>query len=251
MTNVWAEGAQSADARVHWCLGMRSSGSTWLFNVARKVALVTAPDRPVICPYVVNAVDIPNLDDPVALVIIKSHQTDNVAAELLGRRSHAIWISIRDPRDCVASLMQYQRVDFEVALRQIDSDARYCAKFLAHPRACMLRYEAGFVDSRSTIQRIAARFGRALPPEHCDRIFAETRRQAVDAFIRQIDQLPTAFHSAPGDLVDLATQWHSHHADRTGEIGRWRGVLTRQQAMAIELRLSVWMESLGYRTELL
>jgi hypothetical protein len=250
MTSVLAESAQAAGASVHWCLGMRSSGSTWLFNVVRKIALLMAPDRPVISPYVVNAVDIPDLDDPTALIIVKSHQTDDVAAELLRRRSHAIWISIRDPRDCVASLMQYQRVDFEIAFRQIDSDARYCMHFFTHPRACLLRYEAGFIDNPATIQRIAARFGRALSAENRDRIFAETRRPAVEAFIRRIDRLPTAFHPAPDDLVDLATQWHNHHADRTGETGRWRSVLTRQEAIAIELRLSVWMQSLAYRTEL-
>jgi hypothetical protein len=235
---------------MHWCLGIRGSGSTWVFNVVRKVALVLAPDRPILGPYVVRHVDLPELDDTAHLVIVKSHETDQAAAAALNDHAEAIWISIRDPRDCVASWVQYHDVPFEMALQSVKRDALFCARFTTHPRARLLRYEAGFTDEPATLDRIAAGFGGALTTSDRERIFAETRRPAIDAFIEQLDKLPTAVRPGPNDLVDIVTQWHSHHAHRTGEIGRWRHVLTQPQAAAIELQFEDWMGVFGYPTEL-
>ena len=49
-----------------------------------------------------------------------------------------------------------------------------------------------------------------------------------------------------GDLLDPATQWHSHHANRTGEVGSWRRELTREQVRVIEARLGGWMAANFY-----
>ncbi len=235
---------------MHWCLGIRGSGSTWVFNAVRKIALALAPDRPVVGPYIVRHAELPVLDDTAHLVIVKTHITDEAAATELSEHAQAIWISIRDPRDCVASLVQYHDLAFDTALRDVEQDARFCARFTTHPRARVLRYEAGFADDPTTLDRVAAGFGGVLAAADRARIFAETRRPAIEAFIGQLDKLPTAVRPDPNDLVDTVTQWHNHHANRTGEIGRWRRMLTPPQAAAIELRLGDCMNSLGYPTEL-
>ena len=234
---------------MYWCLGMRSSGSTWIFNVARKIAELLHSDRPIIGPYIVRGVELPQLDDPGRTVLVKSHQTDALAAAELGRHAEAIWISIRDPRDCVASLLRYHDLEFAAALEQVKQDAWYCSRFLAHRRAGLFRYEAGFPDAPTTIDRIAAGFRATLSATDRDRIFAETRRPVIEAFIQQLEQLPRALRPAPNDLVDPVTKWHRHHANRSGEIGRWRRELTRPQAAAIEHDMADWMQSLGYPTE--
>ena len=235
---------------MHWCLGIRGSGSTWVFNVVRKVALALAPDRPVLGAYVVRYAELPAPDDQEHLVLVKSHETDEAAAAELSERAQAIWISIRDPRDCVASLVQYHGLAFASALRDVEKDARYCARFATHPRAHMLRYEAGFIDDPATLDRIAAGLGGVLAASDRARLFAVSRRSEIEAFIAQLDQLPTAVRPSPGNLVDTVTQWHNHHANWTGEIGRWRRTLTQPQAAAVELRLGDWMSAFGYPTEL-
>lgn len=73
-----------------WCLGMRSSGSTWVYNVARKVAEVLLPGMPILGPYIVRALEVPPLDDPSRLVIAKTHETDAAAAAALAGHAHAI-----------------------------------------------------------------------------------------------------------------------------------------------------------------
>jgi hypothetical protein len=144
-------------------------------------------------------------------------------------------------------LVEYHGLDFDSALQDVERDARFCMRFIAHPRACVLRYEAGFFDNPATLDCIAAGFGGVLSSSDRVRIFAETRRATIEAFIRQIDGLPTAVRPAPNDLVDTVTKWHNHHANRTGEIGRWRRMLTPPEAATVEQHLADWMNSLGYR----
>jgi hypothetical protein len=235
---------------MQWCLGLRGSGSTWIYNAVRKVALALAPDRPVLNPYIVRDKDLVSFDDPSRLVIVKSHETDAAAAAELGRRARAIWISVRDPRDCVTSLVQYHGATFDIALRSIEQNARFCSRFASHPRARLLQYEAAFADDPATLDRIATGLGGVLPAADRDRIFAETRRTAIEAFIRQLDILPTAVRPSPGNLVDTVTKWHNHHANRTGESGRWRHILTPSQVGQIEDRLDDWMTDFGYSLDL-
>jgi hypothetical protein len=235
---------------VHWCLGLRGSGSTWLFNAVRKIALALAPDRPVLGAFVLRHDSLPALDDIAHQVVVKSHATDDAAATELSEHAQAIWISIRDPRDCVTSLVQYHDWKFDVALGKVEQDARFCARFATDPRAHLLRYEAGFTDDPATLDRIAAGFGGTLSVSDHARIFAETRRAAIEALIAQFPTLPTAVHATADKILDTETHWYNHHANRTGENGRWRNILTRPQAIAIEQQLGNWMNAFDYHTEL-
>lgn len=233
-----------------WCLGMYASGSTWVFNAALKIAAIVAPAKPAIGRFVVAHHELDLLQDSTHLAIIKSHDTDEAAATELARLADGVLLSIRDPRDCVTSLMLYQRYRFADALASVERTARYCARFVAHPKVSVLRYESGFIDDIATLDLIARSLGGELTSADRLQIFAETRRPAIEAFIARLDALPTALrHEASGDVVDTATQWHTHHADRTGEVGRWRSMLTAQQIAAIEQRMQDWMAAFGYPAE--
>ena len=225
---------------------MRGSASTWVFNAVRLAALALAPDRAVDGRYVVRGAELPAADDPARLAIIKTHETDDDAAARLGRSARAIWLSIRDPRDCIASLMQYHDATFEAALQALEQDCRISARFRAHPRAHVLRYELGFFAARTTLDRIAGSLGGRLAAADRERIFIELSRPAVEAFIAGLETLPTAVRPSPGNLVDTVTQWHNHHANRTGESGRWRRVLSAAQAASVARQLGGWIAEFGY-----
>jgi len=68
---------------------MRSSGSTWIFNVVRKIAELLHPDRPIVGPYVVRGIELPALDDPSRYIIVKTHKTDDLAAARLAEHANA------------------------------------------------------------------------------------------------------------------------------------------------------------------
>jgi hypothetical protein len=235
---------------MHWCLGMYASGSTWVFNATMKVAATVVPQTPVFGCFVTRNEELDFLADRSRLPIVKSHDTDEAAAVTLAQRADAVLISIRDPRDCVTSLMLYQHYGFANALASIERTARFCARFVSHPGAMLLRYESGFIDDPMTLDLIAASLRGRLAVDDRARIFAETRRPAIEAHIARLEVLPTTLRDQrSGDMVDTATQWHTHHADRTGEVGRWRHTLTLQQVAAIEQRMQDWMAAFGYRAD--
>ena len=233
-----------------WCLGMYASGSTWVFNAAMKVAASVVPAKPVVGHYVAaRDQQLDFLDDPASLPVVKSHDTDEAAAIKLAQRADAVLLSIRDPRDCITSLMLHQRASFPAALDVVEHTARYCARFASHPKANVLRYEARFFDDTATLDRIAACLGSGLAAADRARIFAEMGRPAIEAFIARLEDLPTTLRHVSGDVFDTVSQWHRHHAGRSGEIGRWRRRLTAPQVVAIEQHLQDWMAAYGYPAE--
>ena len=114
-----------------WCLGMYASGSTWVFNAAMQVAAVVAPETPPAGHFLASHQEMDWPDEPDRISVVKSHDTSAAAALGLTRRADAVLLSIRDPRDCVSSLMLYQRHNFPQALAAVERTARYCARLAA------------------------------------------------------------------------------------------------------------------------
>src|ERR1700684_2794889 len=102
---VWLRGDERVE-RLDWCLGMYASGSTWAFNIVRTICAVAIPDQGVVSRFVGVASDIARPFAPAGLAraIIKSHETDAVAEAWLTANATSILITLRDPRDAVASV---------------------------------------------------------------------------------------------------------------------------------------------------
>jgi hypothetical protein len=244
---------------VHWCLGMYSSGSTWTYNVTRQIAASVTSVKPVLLHFVSRAADVALFErlantapQPGGAHIVKSHEIDDEdAVTALSLRADAIIVTIRDPRDAVTSLMLYQDFVFDRSLSLVEKSARLCARFTGDPRSLLLRYEEGFADDVTTLDRIAASFHRSLVASDRTRIFASSRRAAVEALIAGLPQQPTSLINVarPDRVLDPVSQWHTHHAGRSGEIGRWRHMLTEAQALEVDRRLGDWMDRFSYHRE--
>ncbi len=228
-----------------WCIGTYGSASTWIYNVVLKVAECLMPERTLALGY---AGPRWRFRSPPSVRVIKSHWMPAIPAAMTAARSQAIFLSVRDPRDSVVSLMQHHDASFASALQRLDASARFCARYAAHPRSLLLRYEDGFADDPATIDLVASRFGETLCSRDRERIVAETRRDAVEKLIAQLSELPDG--RGTGDRFDPATQWHQHHAGRTGEVGRWRRELSAAQIAEIDRRLGSWMANFGYASAL-
>jgi hypothetical protein len=230
-----------------WCAGVFASGSTWTYNMLRRAGAMLAPERPVVGRFVNAVADLDGIDDAAVLHIVKSHDlADEVAAEL-GRRAGRIVVTLRDPRDAVTSLMLYQRYGFAAALDVIAGSARFCARLAGDKRALVLRYESGFIDDPATLDRLAGVLGGVLRPDQRTALFALGRRATIEAEIAALPQQPaTVRHPPSGDMFDPATQWHLHHAGRSGEVGRFRHMLRVWQIAEVEQRLGDTMAAFGY-----
>jgi hypothetical protein len=88
---------------MHWCLGMPASGSTWMFNAVMKVSTALFPDRRIVSGFVAGAADIQTSMESDSVAILKSHDLRDEIALQMTLAADVIWLSIRDPRDCIAS----------------------------------------------------------------------------------------------------------------------------------------------------
>ena len=182
-------------------------------------------------------------------LVVKSHATK--LAHELGSRAEAVIITIRDPRDAIASLMRHNKTPFDLALKVTEASAWTCATLIAHRRSMLFKFEDRFFDDPRSVERIAAGFPRALSQTESRRIFDALRRDAVDAFIANLEALPTtetSFDEMTGqwDTYDEASGWHKHHAGRSAEVGRWRRESSGRQVRSIEQEMRPLMERFGY-----
>ncbi|MBV8456307.1 MAG: hypothetical protein JO122_06800 [Acetobacteraceae bacterium] len=219
---------------------MQASASTWVYNLALDLARLLITHQPVKGVFVPYRGHLQWLDDTVP--VVKSRGVDAPTEASLSRRAHAIIISIRDPRDCVASLVKYHSLSFREALQ----DVEYAATNLADDRrAILLRYESQFTEKLETIDQIAAVFGQGLSPDQRNLAFRNSRREAIEKLISKLEQCPSA-QRAGNDIYDAERHWHKVHANRTGAIGKWRDNLTPRDVARIELRLAHRMREFGY-----
>jgi len=221
--------------RVVWCLGMYASASTWLFNVVRQMA---AARGPVLTYFVSDTINEASFERS-GLHIIKSHEIKGAAAlNWLERRTEKIFVTIRDPRDAVASLIMYHGYTFERALAHVDQAARLCVRFAADGRSIFWPYESGFFEQPDRVRQIAAHLGWQITESECDEIFSAMRRENVEAYIAKLPQMSGVLQDrVSGDMLDPQTHWHTHHAGRNGEVGRWKHSLTAEQVAAVATKL--------------
>jgi hypothetical protein len=232
---------------VVWCQGMFASASTWLFNAVQSVTAALAPDVPVRSRFVTDAGDLDGLEDDAVCHVVKSHHLEPAVRDAAFRLPRAVFVTVRDPRDAVVSLMQHQRYRLPIAVAHVERSAAFSALLADRPGAVLLHYERGFADDPATLDRIAAALGGALDGPDRARIFRETRRDRVEALIAGLGAMPETVRDVlSGDMYDRRTQWHRHHAGRDGRVGRWTEMMLPAHAEVVENRMRPWMRRFGY-----
>ena len=227
---------------------MYASGSTWLFNATRAVAGILYPEQRVAGHFAGEARQLRAL--PPVINVVKTHDLRPAAAKFMARRADAILISLRDPRDAVTSMLQHMQLDFALALHRAETSSLFAAGFTGDARASLFIYESGFTETPDTFDRLATALGGTLTEAQRAALFAATRRSKIEEKISRLEELPTAWRDpANGDLLDRDTQWHHHHAGRSGETGRWRRLLPPPEVALIEQRLADFMQDFGYLGE--
>lgn len=231
---------------IFWCIGLYASGSTWIFNAGKKIAAAAGLNAGLASCFATNQAELV-FPPGTRTAIVKTHELPETTIDFLAAQSRAIWLSLRDPRDCIASLMIYQDCAFDEALEMTEDAARAGLSIMDRPHTILFRFEDDFFDAPATLDAIANSLGCCIGTDDRARIFAETRRSAVEAFIDTFPDIPSVVtQPEPGHLVDTDSQWHTHHSGRTGEVGRWRKVLTIGQIEIVNKRLSETMRKFGY-----
>jgi len=228
--------------------GVFSSASTWVSNVARGL-LQAAGGRQVVSAYADSLADVrrplPFPDD--IHLMLKTHHIKRDLVLLVAAGAAKAIVPMRDPRDCVVSLMQRFHRSFETALRDVSSS-------LAHIDAVpskgvlSLRYEDRFAERTQTILDMAAFLEVECRPETLAKLEHDFSVAEVSALVARIPTMPEGEIVRRIDsIAHKNTGLHTNHITDTLS-GKYARLLTPSQQRIAEDALFHALEKYGYRT---
>ncbi len=222
-------------------LGLYRSASTWTFNVAAEILSQTTS---VLKIYGDDTGGIAaQIKDLSGDVLVKVHRPDEGLRLLIQVGGLPTLLSVRDPLDCVASLMRQFGSDFESGLDLVGSS---CDAILAVPDVCrplVLRYETG--QNAATVMRIASALGRAITPETAQTIAARLEPHRVRAKIDDLIASGTLGDGSDVTRFDPETHWHPNHLG-SGRSGTYADMLSPPQIAAVLYRTRMFRHTFGY-----
>ena len=246
LLDVWYKdhaGGPGAGGKPHifWCCGLHSSGSTWMFNLAREICRSQAVDF-VSC-HRESVAKLPRDALESRLIVVKSHTPMDDLRWLLANSSEPVVITVRDPRDAVVSLLQRFGNGFGGAVNLVAVSAERLVTLSRLRAIPIFRYEDGFIGRVETFDRIAALLGMSPSADQREAILAELEPESVK---RTISDLIAAGVIRPSEKVhDPKTLWHAHHV-ADGRIGKFIGVLSPVQQFEIAERTREFCDCFGY-----
>jgi hypothetical protein len=226
---------------------MPGSASTWIFNVC--VHLLGLPQRKVKVAYTDDRLaeclaEIAAHAEAVDVLVVKSHKADGTLFDFVSATQSQCVLSVRDPRDCMVSLMERFEFSFEDALTALSKSCASLVRFQALGGP-LFRYEDQFFRSAAVISDLH----RYLNPhstvnvELLQRLYSQ---ESVQKFIDNFDLLPpTRVRKEGSDEYDMLQHWHRNHFG-DGVSGKWQSRLDAgQQAQAGQVLVTA-LECFGY-----
>ena len=223
--------------------GLHGSASTGLFNIVRELMVAVAGAGDVLALY---GEDLSALPAPVGLdrrhVVLKSHAGSAQWQWLVGLSGAPVVLSIRDPRDCVLSLMQRFGMAADQAVRAIVADCRL-ATVCAEAGHVPFRYEDRFFEDETMARQLAARLGLEVAEDVCRAIGRRYTMAGVRTFA---GALPAGRVVKTERLhFDPVTQIHATHIG-DGAVGKWRHLLSPADGDALTQVFAPFLARFGY-----
>lgn len=225
------------------CSGLQRSGSTWLFNAVQDLLALEGPVRSSYRDFIDAGIEAEYAAD--AHNIIKCHQPDGALRRLITLFDLPVFLTIRDPRDCVASLLSQFHYDFDFALHTIVSSAHETLALLEVCTPLILRYEARGARSLQTLSTIAKCLGVSAGRDRLREIHTRLSTRAVKQFIGNLETSGVFDHRPPALQVHPATQWHPNHIG-SGRVGKHARELTPEQSAKVLYCTRAFSARFGY-----
>jgi hypothetical protein len=244
------------------CAGLYSSGSTWLFNAVADLLRCAASASPdtggmpsastpaTVAQFYADSMDgFPEFAELPDFLVVKTHLAGPSLRFLARFAGGPLLITVRDPRDAVASLMARFDQRFERALRAVERAAACMVDLAAIGRPRILRYEDRFFDRTDTFTALAECLRIKVSQAAVEEVRRSLSRDAVRAKIEEFTR-EGVFGSNPSpDNYDPKTQWHPGHVG-DGKSGIYADLLSPRQQALVVLATSEFCRSFGYPHEL-
>jgi len=236
--------------RIVLCAGLKSSGSTWLYNAViqlMRVSVRASGDRPPVVRnfYAEDVATFPPAVRQTDCLIVKTHIPSPALRFLVRFTRGTVFISVREPRDAIASLMQRFDHEFDTCLEEVSAGAAAVLELRNSGRHLLLRYENRFTQNRTSLTKIASHLGVTVNRDIIEKIRSNLTSENVT---RKVEALRRkgAFGRKPNpNSFDPPTHWHPGHVG-DGRIGKYSEVLSLAQQRAILRRLHEYCRIFGY-----
>jgi hypothetical protein len=232
------------------CAGLKSSASTWLYNAAIQLCEAKARkargSRPRVLPFYAETVEqFPSGSERGGVLVVKTHIPSASLIFLARFVRGTVFLSVREPRDSVASLMQRFGHGFQPCVEEVAAGGARMVELARIARPFILRYEDRFFERPQTIARLATQLGLVFPKAAAEKIFqslsAENVRKTIDALADRgtfgVRPDPDRFHSK--------THWHPGHVG-DGKTGKYAEILSRDMQRTVLEAMHEYCLAFGY-----
>jgi hypothetical protein len=244
--------------RMVLCAGLKSSGSTWLYNVVAEI-LKQAQQRPRSMAaqnisrkslqfYADNLEDFPPDAERAAAVVVKTHMPSRSIQFAMAVLESRVLLSVREPRDAIASVMQRFGHPFNGALKEISIGASRMVDFANTYDPLIFRFEEGFYDQPDTVAQLANFLGVQLSRSSLKKIFDAHTRVQIRKRITALQRRGVFGRAPDPDRFDAKTHWHPGHVGNM-VIGKYRESLTAKQQRAVLTATREFCKQFGYPAE--
>jgi hypothetical protein len=227
------------------CSGMARSGSTWSYNVWRRIAETTG--LPTVAGFYGEGdaldtyIDDRHLTEFPGHVVLKLHQPGPVLLEHIFQGSARNVYTIRDPRDCLCSRMRFENRDFDGSILAVVGNLLMYNCYEAAGGSLFVRYDSMMADPRGEIARIADHMGVSLDPGRIAEIDAATGVDSARDVMRGLEEGGiTAAREVAGRMVDPRTCLQTGHIGHGGT-GQWREALSEAEILTATAVLRDWL----------
>jgi hypothetical protein len=185
----------------------------------------------------------PSGTDGFDLLVLKTHPQRSILS-LIEFLKPPVILSVRDPRDCVASWMQMLGEGFSVFQPRLMHSCVAALSLVKHDYTHTIRYEDGATASVRTVMDIAAHFGLSIPEHRAAALVKELSPESVKA---QIKQMADSGRIDPSERLigDAKTLWLPAHVG-DGKTGKYAEALSSEQIRAVNYWSKGYCETFGY-----
>jgi hypothetical protein len=224
---------------------MPRSGSTWSFNACLGL-LKSAYTGSVTGFYSENIGEV--LTEPAAeLLVVKCHAVDAAGLEVIGKMLCRCVYTHRDPREAVASMMQFAGATFDAALQSIVASLEFFTFQRRFGTVLTIAYPDLVHRPRECVEKIAAYL--KIPNATIDAVAETYSREALAEIARSVETFaPPDVYRDTKYLYHRATLIHRDHFSGVGNM--WSDILSGTQVHEIYRQTRFWAETLGWITAL-
>jgi hypothetical protein len=225
------------------CTGLFASGSTWTFNLIRRMF----QDTQIVSEYFDSDIPLTWLSaraNDGRLALIKTHKPSDflLGAAFVGC---PVVLTIRDPRDAVASLISRFSYHPKDATREVARSASRLLSLKMVSTPLVLRYEDKYFVDVNTPIHIARVLDIEMTTEKASALLNDLSADAISRFIAAKVADGTLKGADAKNEFDAETHWHPRHIGDQ-KVGKYREVLTKSEIRVVMGKTQAFMREFGY-----